>query len=217
MRKILVIDDKWENRAVLKHILTPLGFEIIEAENGKEGVTQAVAESPDLIVTDLVMPELDGFETIRHLREMPQFQRIPIVVSSASVFESDRNRSLDLGGSDFLPKPVQVEDLLCKLQKLLQLEWIYLDIPTREKVDRTSDEATEEEDIVPPPLSELEVLLDSAKRGSLRKLKKQVDALASENPQYAPFARKIGELVKGFQEREVLKLLETYYESGSNA
>ncbi|PPT10601.1 Adenylate cyclase [Geitlerinema sp. FC II] len=210
-RKILVIDDKWENRAVLLNILEPLGFEILEATNGAEGLVKTVSEAPDLIVTDLVMPELDGFEMMRRLRQMPQFKTLPIIVSSASVFELDQHRSLDMGGNEFLPKPVQVEELLDKLQLLLQLDWIYSETP-REATALTvaSEEETDEMELVPLPLSELEVFLDLARRGSLRKLQKQVAALAERDPQYAPFARRIRQLVKEFQEREVLKLLEQY-------
>ncbi|MDC0835483.1 ATP-binding protein [Geitlerinema sp. CS-897] len=212
-QKVLVVDDKWENRAVLLNILDPLGFALVEAENGREGLAKAVSEAPDLIVTDLVMPELDGFEMMRQLRKMPQFQTLPIIVSSASVFETDRHRSLDMGGNEFLAKPVQVEELLDKLQRLLQLEWVYREPQSDEESNRLEGSTHEDRDdsvVVPPPLTELDVLIDLAKRGNLRKLRKRVNALASENVQYAPFAAQIGELVKTFQEREVLKLLEKY-------
>ncbi|MBE9165665.1 ATP-binding protein [Tychonema sp. LEGE 06208] len=123
--KILIIDDRWENRSVLVNLLEPIGFEIIEANNGQEGIEQALKFSPDLIITDLAMPVMDGFEFLEKVRSSPQLHNQIVIVSSASVFESDRHKSLDAGGNDFLPKPVQAEILLELLQKYLQLDWIY--------------------------------------------------------------------------------------------
>ncbi|NEO51806.1 MAG: response regulator [Okeania sp. SIO3B5] len=132
-RKILIIDDRWENRSVLINLLEPIGFEIIEANNGKEGIEQVLKTSPDLIITDLSMPVMNGFDFLHKLRSgtdsegvsHPQLQNQTVLVSSASVFDIDRHKSLDAGGNDFLPKPVQAETLLELLQKYLQLDWIY--------------------------------------------------------------------------------------------
>ncbi|MGB3401222.1 MAG: ATP-binding protein [Microcoleaceae cyanobacterium] len=124
-RKILIIDDHWENRSVLLNLLEPIGFEIIEASNGREGIDQTLQMNPDLIITDLAMPVMDGFEFLQKLRSHPQLQDKIVLVSSASVFEIDRHKSLDAGGDDFLPKPVQAEILLEQLQKYLQLDLIY--------------------------------------------------------------------------------------------
>ncbi|MBW4683840.1 MAG: response regulator [Komarekiella atlantica HA4396-MV6] len=132
-RKILVIDDRWENRSVLVNLLEPIGFEVIEANNGLEGIEQTLHSSPDLIITDLAMPVMDGFEFLQKLRSPlacwkrshPQLQNQIVLVSSASVFEIDRHKSLDAGGNDFLPKPVQAQTLLELIQKYLQLNWIY--------------------------------------------------------------------------------------------
>ncbi|MBD6614420.1 response regulator [Komarekiella sp. 'clone 1'] len=124
-RKILVIDDRWENRSVLVNLLEPIGFEIIEANNGLEGIEQTLHSLPDLIITDLAMPVMDGFEFLQKLRLHPQLQNQIVLVSSASVFDIDRHKSLDAGGNDFLPKPVQAQTLLELIQKYLQLNWIY--------------------------------------------------------------------------------------------
>ncbi|MEC4850038.1 MAG: response regulator [Jaaginema sp. PMC 1079.18] len=122
---MLLVDDRWENRSVLLNLLEPIGFEIVEASNGKEGIEQTLQTDPDLIITDLAMPVMDGFEFLQKLRSHPQLQDKIVLVSSASVFELDRHQSLDAGGNDFLPKPVEAETLLAQLQKHLQLNWIY--------------------------------------------------------------------------------------------
>ncbi|MFS8118455.1 MAG: PAS domain S-box protein, partial [Microcoleus sp.] len=86
--KIVVIDDKWANRSVISNLLSPIGFEVSEANDGQEGWEKIVEVQPDLIVTDLLMPELDGYELIKRVRDSENFKDIVIIVSSASVFET---------------------------------------------------------------------------------------------------------------------------------
>ncbi len=124
-RTILAVDDKWENRAVLIDLLSPLGFNVLEAADGDSGLAKALGHSPDLILTDLVMPGMDGFELARHLRKLPAWQHIPIIALSASVFDWHQAGCLEAGCNDFLPKPVHVDTLLATLQKYLGLTWIY--------------------------------------------------------------------------------------------
>lgn len=106
------------------NLLQPIGFDISEANNGQEGLEKALSLTPDLIISDLVMPVMDGFEMMRQLRKLPQLQNIILVTSSASVFEIDRHKSIDAGADEFLPKPVQAEVLLEMLRVHLQLQWI---------------------------------------------------------------------------------------------
>ncbi len=124
-QKILIIDDRWENRSVLLNLLEPIGFEILEASNGREGIDQTLKINPDLIITDLAMPVMDGFKFLQKLRSHPKLQDKIVLVSSASVFDIDRHKSIDAGGNDFLPKPIQAETLFEQLQKHLHLDWIY--------------------------------------------------------------------------------------------
>ena len=122
---ILVIDDKWENRSVMTNLLILFGFQVIEAANGQEGLEKISEICPDLIITDLVMPVLDGFEFIRCVRENLQFAAIPIIVASASVFEQDQASSVAAGCNDFMAKPFRVETLLELLAKHLKIQWIH--------------------------------------------------------------------------------------------
>ncbi|MEZ5673632.1 MAG: ATP-binding protein, partial [Thiotrichaceae bacterium] len=136
--KLLVIDDKWENRSVIVKLLQPLGFELFEASQGEEGLQklhQLAMEHhlPDLIFTDLVMPVLDGFEFTRRLKQLEQFKHIPVVAATASVFDYDQAESIAAGCSDFLTKPIRAELLLESLRKNLNLEWIYETNSPREK------------------------------------------------------------------------------------
>ncbi|NJR64513.1 MAG: response regulator [Leptolyngbyaceae cyanobacterium CRU_2_3] len=123
-RKVLVVDDRPDNRAVIVDLLEPLGFQLIEAIDGQIGLELALQHQPDAIIVDLVMPVMDGFELIRQLRQLPEFQETVIIASSASVLEFNRQSSQDEGFDDFLPKPVHAEELFKNLQQYLSLVWI---------------------------------------------------------------------------------------------
>ncbi len=124
-RSLLIADDKVENRHILVRLLTPLGFDICEAEDGDAAVRKAQELSPDLILMDLVMPVLDGFEATRRIRAAGDQARIPIIAMSASSFELDRtrNRSREAGCDDYIAKPVRRDKLLALLESHLGLTW----------------------------------------------------------------------------------------------
>ncbi|MEE3719852.1 ATP-binding protein [Tumidithrix elongata RA019] len=123
-RKILVVDDRWENRSVLVSILEPLGFILLEASNGEEAWQQVQSNHPDLIISDLKMPVMDGWTFLTKLQESETLKDTILIASSASVFDTDRQTSFTAGANDFLSKPVQAEDLFCLLAKHLELEWL---------------------------------------------------------------------------------------------
>lgn len=121
--KLLLVDNQHKNRLLLKNLLKLLGFIVHEAQNGQEGLAQAQASHPDAIVTDLVMPVLDGFEFIRQLRQQPMFEKTVIIATAQGVV--DASFSDDIGCSAFLSKPIVEKDLLVLLAHHLQLEWTY--------------------------------------------------------------------------------------------
>ena len=204
-RKILVVDDRWENRAVLVNLLEPIGFEMIEAADGKEGFDRALATAPDLILTDLAMPVMDGFEFLRQIRAHPQLRDAIVLVSSASVFEIDRQKSLDAGGNDFLPKPVQADLLLGLLKKYLQLEWVY-----GETVDagKKAQQAMMSK-MQLPAIEILHLLNEQAQAGDLDAVIEIAEQITA-NPQHAIFAKKILVLAEGFQVKELRALIEEH-------
>ncbi|MDZ8187158.1 MAG: PAS domain S-box protein [Nostoc sp. ChiSLP02] len=201
--KVLVVDDKWANRSVVANLLTPIGFEIAEALNGEEGWQKVQEFQPNLVITDLLMPELDGFGLIKRIRESDTFKDIAIIVSSASVFESDRDRSLEVGGDEFLPKPLQAMDLFQKLRKLLNLEWLY----EQQDLSQSEHHYTQ---LVAPPTAELETLYELVMKGNFKGIIKQAALLAQMDEKYIPFANKLHELAKGFQDQDILALIQSY-------
>jgi signal transduction histidine kinase len=124
-RRILVVDDHSDNRAVLVNLLEPLGFDLAEAANGKAGLIRAQLFEPDVIITDLVMPGMDGLELIRQLRQVPALKKVAVIAASASVSEAHQQNSLKAGAQAFIAKPIQVKALLNLLQQHLLLTWVY--------------------------------------------------------------------------------------------
>ncbi|MBW4572710.1 MAG: response regulator [Tolypothrix carrinoi HA7290-LM1] len=208
-RKILVVDDKWENRSVIVNLLEPIGFNIIEAKNGQEGLDKAVEFQPNLIISDLVMPVMDGFQMIQHLRRSPHLKEVVIIASSASVFETDQHKSLDAGANEFLPKPVQVETLLEMLRVHLRLKWLY---EGNNQADNEPDESISlaPTTIVPPPAEDLSRLYDLALKGRVKAIQDQVDKLAQSDEKFTLFAQEIRQLAKNFKIEKIQTFLQQY-------
>lgn len=205
-RKALVADDKSANRLVLHGILEPLGFEIIEAVNGQEEIEKAQEMKPDLILTDLVMPVVTGFEAVQKIRQMPELKEIIIVAVSASVFDADQEKCRIIGCNDFLSKPVNVDRLFYLLEKLLKLEWVYEE--TKPEMSKESIEV--EGQLVPPPQAEIAILFELAMDGDMRGIRKRASLMEQRTPDLIPFARKLQSLAKSFQETQILALIEQF-------
>ncbi|BAU14530.1 integral membrane sensor hybrid histidine kinase [Leptolyngbya sp. NIES-3755] len=208
-RKILTVDDRWENRSVLINLLAPLGFEIFEASNGQEGFEQAISIRPDLIITDLAMPVMDGFTLVQNLRQVPQLQDILIIASSASVFDIDRQQAQQAGCDDFLPKPIQAEELLDQIQQHLQVTWIYEENTQPEPLPVPLT-AQDSETWVVPPASELSILYKAAKRGRVSQIQTEVDRIQQLDPNYAAFVTKIQGLINEFELQAIVILIESH-------
>jgi hypothetical protein len=215
-KKIMVVDDRWENRSVIVNLLKPIGFEVIEASNGKEGLAQAISLEPDLIITDLVMPVMDGLEMTRQLRQIPQWQGKAIVASSASVFNFDRQQSIASGCNDFLPKPVQAEELLNILQNYWTLEWIYEDngLETKNIVSVSDSELepplTTIAEMVIPPRQELLVLYSAAQIGQIQRIKQEAHRIKQLDFNYHKFVDRVLELANNFEDEKLVEMLQPY-------
>ena len=120
MACILLVEDNELNRDMLSRRLTRRGFEMIVAEDGKQGLHLADTSSPDLILLDLGLPEMDGWEVLRRLKSNPKMKRIPVLALTAHALVSDRNRALEAGFDDYDIKPIEMPRLLGKIQTLLK-------------------------------------------------------------------------------------------------
>jgi two-component system cell cycle response regulator DivK len=119
MTKILYVEDNDDNVYMLRGRLTRAGFEVAVATDGEEGVAMAASEAPDLIVMDLSLPVLDGWEATRRLKGAPTTRPIPIIALSAHAMEGDRAKALGAGCDDYDTKPVDFPRLLEKIRTLL--------------------------------------------------------------------------------------------------
>ncbi len=209
-KTILVIDDRWENRSVVINLLQPIGFITAEAENGAQGLTKVAQLQPDLTITDLHMPLMDGFKMIKQLRESDELKHLKLIISSASVSNINRQYSLDAGGDDFLPKPVNAEELFKMIKTHLEIEWKYAqtekieNIENQEIIPLSSDGiATDNYTIESPPPEELEILLDLARRGRLKKLTEKAKEIQQIEPKYTPFTKQILQWADDFQAEQI--------------
>ncbi|MBW4670942.1 MAG: response regulator [Cyanomargarita calcarea GSE-NOS-MK-12-04C] len=200
-KQILIVDDHWENRSVIVNLLQPLGFIILEASNGKEGLEKVEKYQPNLIIADLAMPVMDGWEMLSYLRQSPDYKDIIIIVSSASVFEIDRQNSLAAGGNDFLAKPVQLEELTLLISKHLHLDWIYEQTPIL-SVKRATTE------MLIPSATELAILQEHAQNGYIKGLRRELKNLLDINQLYQPFIDEVNQSLQTFNIQKLRTFLE---------
>ncbi|HEX7634738.1 MAG TPA: ATP-binding protein, partial [Noviherbaspirillum sp.] len=204
-KMVLVADDMAENRAVAADMLKPLGFEIFEATNGREALQIAQSLRPHLILMDIVMPGMDGLEAVRRLRRMRVFNKVPIIAISASGSGDDHGKRIAAGFNAVLLKPIDLDELLRKIAKLLQLDWTYA-LPGA----KTSVQAEAFGPLVAPPQQEMEVLYRLARRGNMQDILERAAYLTELDQRYGPFANQLRLLAKGYQSKAILSLVERY-------
>ncbi|MDJ0555800.1 MAG: CHASE2 domain-containing protein [Microcoleaceae cyanobacterium MO_207.B10] len=208
--KILIVDNQSDSRSVIVNLLQPLGFELLEASNGEEGLEKIEQFQPQLVITDLSMRIMDGFEMMQKVRGSHQ-QNLILIASSASVFPSDRHRCFEAGANVFLPKPVSANDLFKILETYLNVEWVYEADQELEKLSVSSQETKSE--MIPPPASELEILYELAMKGHIKGVINHGKIVEQLDNKYVPFARHLLQLANSFREQDIINLLEKYRDS----
>ncbi len=204
-KTILIVDDNSVNRLVVSEVLKPLGFLVIEAQNGREGLEQLDEYAPDLVITDIVMPEMNGYEFTRTIREFYS-KKLPILASSASVSLSDQSLAIAAGCNDFLEKPVDLEKLFLALQKYLHFDWICDSYP--ESNQESSLDPEEQEMILPTP-QELQRIYEAAKIGDIETIEAEVKTLRAVNRKYHFFCDRVCTLAAEFEDQTILQLIES--------
>ena len=204
---ILIVDDEEKNRALLKDLLTLLGFHILEAGNGQEALDTAIEYRPDLILMDLVMPNMDGFEVTRKIRQMSSLHGIIVIAISASVFDKTKELSSEAGCDDYLSKPISIDLLLEKLQFYLNVEWKYAEDEASERLPSSGEDL-----IVPPPAEELETLYHFAMMGDILGLQEHIKRLEASDNTLVPFGARIQYLAKEFLIDEIQEFIQRYME-----
>jgi Response regulators consisting of a CheY-like receiver domain and a winged-helix DNA-binding domain len=122
MARILLVEDNEDNRDMLSRRLVRKGYEVLTALDGEQGVAMTRAEKPDLVLMDMSLPQMDGWEATRQLKSDPQTQSIPVIALTAHAMSGDREKSLAAGCDDYDVKPVELMRLLAKMEALLPAE-----------------------------------------------------------------------------------------------
>ncbi len=118
-KRILVVEDQEDNRAILRDLLQSVGYELIEAVNGEEALTMAVKHKPDLILMDIQLPVVDGYEATRRIKAEPALQGIPVIAVTSYALSGDEEKAREAGCDDYVTKPFSPRDLLAKVQAYL--------------------------------------------------------------------------------------------------
>ena len=119
-KTVLVIEDEAQTRNIFLKCLEFEGFQAVGASDGTSGVALAQQHQPDLVVCDIIMPDMDGYETTRNIRQMYQFHSLPIIALTAKAMPGDREKCLQAGASDYIAKPIDIDQLLSLLRV-----WLY--------------------------------------------------------------------------------------------
>jgi two-component system cell cycle response regulator DivK len=121
-KRILVIEDQEDNRAILRDLLSAAGYVYLEAVDGADGVAAAERERPDLILMDIQLPEIDGYEATRQIKARPELKAIPIVAVTSYALSGDEAKARQAGCDDYVTKPFSPRQLLAKIREYLPEE-----------------------------------------------------------------------------------------------
>ncbi|MEM7793618.1 MAG: CHASE2 domain-containing protein [Cyanobacteria bacterium P01_C01_bin.118] len=209
--RILVIDDSAGDSKLLLDFLTSIGFQTQGASDGMSGLELTKQQHPDLIITDLVMPNLDGIKFLQQLRQIKEIKNTPTIVISASVFEADRQQSLAAGANVFLPKPIDLNALTEALQTLLNLEWLY-DEHNSNRIKKETYHSTLVEANTPVliPDTVLDELYHLAMMGNIHDIETKLNTLLVTDPQSQQLVDTLQTLASNFQITEIKRLLQVH-------
>ncbi len=209
---ILLIDDDAMNRQLLSIWLKDLGFKVTEAEDGASGLAIAQSLQPDLTISDLNLPKLDGASLVKQLRTQPEWTDRPILIASASVFEADQTRSLQAGANGFLAKPIQFEQLVTHLGQLLPIEWSYALAEDLSSAAASTNHLPKQPTgpMIAPSPDVLEKLRHLAMMGDLQTLSGTLETISKNHPELEPFVAALSPLVNSFQTKKIREFLKSF-------
>ena len=204
--RILAVDDVWQSRLLIVKLLSQVGFEVQEAENGKQAMEMAQQWQPHLILMDMRMPIMDGYESTRQIRQMGN--ECQIVALTASAFASKRQETINAGCNDYLRKPFKENELFAKIKETLGVEYIYEDDLNDSAVDNPSQERSfslTTESLAIMPDSWLQELKDAAGELDDSKIEELIQQIPRE---HSELANSLTNLTENFQFEQIFELIE---------
>jgi two-component system cell cycle response regulator DivK len=115
-KRVLIVEDQEDNRRIMQDLLASAGYDVTLAVNGREGVEKASAVQPDLILMDIQLPGVDGYEATRQIKSLDAMSAVPIIAVTSYALSDDRKKAIDAGCDDYVAKPVSPRDLLAKVR-----------------------------------------------------------------------------------------------------
>lgn len=201
--RLLIVDDTWEHRQLLLRLLTPLGFEVKAAENGKEGVTLWENWEPHLIFMDMRMPVLNGYEATQHIKSTTKGQATVIIALTASAFEDKRSIVLSVGCDDFISKPFREAEIFDILAKYLGVNYIYKESTLASQNSSLTDLQLTKQELAMMPHEWRQQLHQAAMECNDEHI---LPLLAQISGEYKTLAKTLGELAYNFRYDEIIQL-----------
>jgi two-component system cell cycle response regulator DivK len=116
---ILYIEDNFDNRMLVRRVLEAEGYRLVEAEDGIQGISWLQSETPDLVLMDINLPEVDGYEVTKRLKELPSMAEVPVIAMTANVMKGDREKTIAAGCDGYISKPIDIDSLPEQIAKFL--------------------------------------------------------------------------------------------------
>ncbi len=205
-RSMLVVDDDPNSRSVLRRLMEPLGFDVAEATNGKEGVEVARSLRPDVVMMDMRMPVMTGLETVSRIRQIAELRETVILGFSASVFDSDKEDCLRAGCDGFISKPLVVEELFATMRSRLGIEWIYAEADEEGAAGRAEEEDEGRAEIVALPADLRNQLYQAVLRLDTSRTLAVIEEIGGEDESIGSMLRS---LARNLDYDSMLRLLES--------
>ena len=203
--RILVVEDKWESRKLLVKLLEPLGFEVREAENGKEGVALWSSWEPHLIWMDMQMPVMDGYEATKQIKAHLKGQATVIIALTASAFIEERAVILSAGCDDFVRKPFREEEIFETMAHYLGVRYVYEEETSATLPQKSATEALTREALAVMPAEWVAQLYQAANQVNNQRIFQLIEQIPSEHGQVAIA---LTDLVRNFRCDKIIDLTE---------
>lgn len=206
--RLLITDDKQSNREMLRLMLEPIGFRLMEATNGRESLEAMRGWMPHLVLLDMKMPEMDGYEVLEETRKDPELKDMPVIAVTASAFKEDRKAAKKAGADGFMSKPVDESELLQMIGKFTGVEYQYVDeepADAQSSVQHVHSRFTKEE----LESIELEIrqgITEASRIGDINQLDHMIRQVSMGNPE---LAAQLQQLAEEFKFEEMADLFDT--------